>query len=607
MKQVFKITKWLSSYDIHLLPLTILRAFTNSLLPFVEVFWSTKIIQMILDNNLEYTLLSKYLIYMVLSFILKRVIDATLTYIIDVRISNVSLQLNKDVHLKSLSLDFETLERPESLQMVQTAKEAQNAMGGVQAWYRVIQLLIENAFTVVFSVAISINLLVQVTQIPVDSFASFVGSYWGSIVILISITLNLFLQSKFSTKMNSYFLSLTKGNITTNRQSAYLSFLIADNYNFGKVVRLYDMGEMLEDKVEVFHQESKKMYMKWYDKTGNVGFVSQIVNGLLSVPLYIVVIVRAFFGVFPAGQIALYIQALSQLFSGITNIITQYSNIIAMCECFETYISFSELPSYQTTGNLHLEKREDYNFNITFENVSFKYPGSETYALKDVNYTFDLHTKLAIVGTNGAGKTTFIKLLCRLYQPTSGVIKLNGIPIDRYSFKEYVDLLSVVFQDFQLLALPIGDTIASSKRYDKDRILDIIDEVGMGTFLNKHEKGLDTYLYKSNEAGIEVSGGEAQKLAIARALYKDGAYVILDEPTAALDPISEYEIYKNFDSMVKDKTSIYISHRMSSCRFCDHILVMDGGEIIQQGHHDTLVKEDGLYQKMWSAQADYYQ
>ena len=213
---------------------------------------------------------------------------------------------------------------------------------------------------------------------------------------------------------------------------------------------------------------------------------------------------------------------------------------------------------------------------------------------------------MALVGQNGAGKTTLIKLLCRLYEPTEGTITLNGIDIWKYNYEEYTRAFSVVFQDFAMFSLPVGENIAASSAVDEERAWEVLEEVELAERVRKMKDGLKTQLYNNNGAGVDVSGGEAQRLAIARALYKDAPFVILDEPTAALDPIAEAQIYENFNEMVKNKTAIYISHRMSSCKFCDRIVVLDTGSIAEMGTHDTLLAENGIYVRLYQTQAQYY-
>lgn len=216
--------------------------------------------------------------------------------------------------------------------------------------------------------------------------------------------------------------------------------------------------------------------------------------------------------------------------------------------------------------------------------------------------------RLAVVGMNGSGKTTFIKLLCRLYDPTEGVILLNGVDIRKYDYDEYLSIFSVVFQDFRLFAFSLGQNVAAAAEYIGEKAADCLREAGFEGRLSKMLKGLDTNLYQDfDPEGVEISGGEAQKIAIARALYKDAPFMVLDEPTAALDPVSEYEVYRKFSEISSGKTAIYISHRLASCRFCDKILVFHEGSIVQYGTHEALlVQAGGKYADQWNAQARYY-
>ena len=238
----------------------------------------------------------------------------------------------------------------------------------------------------------------------------------------------------------------------------------------------------------------------------------------------------------------------------------------------------------------------------------FQYPNTDTYVLKHVNLKFKVGEKLAVVGMNGSGKTTFIKLMCRLYDPTEGEILLNGVNIKKYDYNEYMSIFSVVFQDFRLFSFSLGQNVSASASYDREKVIECLKKAGFAERLNSLPNDLDTFLYKDIDAeGVEISGGEAQKLALARALYKNTPFIILDEPTAALDPISEYEVYSKFNEIAGTKTSIYISHRLASCRFCDKIAVFHEGEIIQIGSHEELLADSkGKYYELWNAQAQYY-
>ncbi len=255
-----------------------------------------------------------------------------------------------------------------------------------------------------------------------------------------------------------------------------------------------------------------------------------------------------------------------------------------------------------------VEKRDDNEYYVEFKDVSFKYPNTDIYALRHVNIKFKVGEKLAVVGMNGSGKTTFIKLLCRLYDPTEGEILLNGVNIKKYDYQEYMSIFSVVFQDFQLFSFSLGQNVAASAEFDREKVLACLEKAGFGERLEAMPKGVETSLYKNFDSdGVEISGGEAQKIALARALYKDAPFIILDEPTAALDPVSEYEVYSKFDEIAGDRTAVYISHRLASCRFCDKIAVFHEGAVIQTGSHEELLADTGgKYYQLWNAQAQYY-
>ncbi|MCI9338598.1 MAG: ABC transporter ATP-binding protein [Lachnospiraceae bacterium] len=246
--------------------------------------------------------------------------------------------------------------------------------------------------------------------------------------------------------------------------------------------------------------------------------------------------------------------------------------------------------------------------DIVFRNVSFRYPHSDIYALRNVNLRLRAGEKTAIVGENGSGKTTLVKLLCRLYRPASGSILLNGRDIWDYPYEEYTGYLAAVFQDFSLFAFSLAENVAGTKEYDIERVLAALEKAGLSELVAGYAKGIGQPLFHDFcEEGVDVSGGEAQKLAIARAVYKDARIMVLDEPTAALDPYAEYEIYENFGRIVQGKTVLFVSHRMSSCRMCDKIIVMRAGEAVQCGtHQELLADENGTYSRLWNAQAKYY-
>lgn len=322
---------------------------------------------------------------------------------------------------------------------------------------------------------------------------------------------------------------------------------------------------------------------------------------------YAFVCMKAWAGAFGIGGITQYVGAITNFSAGITLLVRTIGRIYNNAPFIRTCYEFLDLPNQMRQGSLPVEKGPEQH-SIEFRDVSFKYPAAETWALHHVSMKFKVNQRLAVVGQNGSGKTTFIKLLCRLYDPTEGQILLDGIDIREYNYEEYLSIFSVVFQDFQLLAFSLGENVAAKGTYNPVLAEQCLRQVGFGDRLDLMPNGLESRLGRNfDPQGVEVSGGEAQKIAIARALYKNTGLMVLDEPTAALDPAAEQEIYQHFNTLTKDRTTVYISHRLSSCRFCDQILVFDQGSIIQQGTHDQLLaEEDGKYAELWNAQAQYY-
>ena len=324
--------------------------------------------------------------------------------------------------------------------------------------------------------------------------------------------------------------------------------------------------------------------------------------------IYVFTCLKAWGGAFDVGSITQYVGAATAMVTNVFALTDLLGIMKTNAPYLEKTFEFLDIPNAMYQGSLTTEKRADRQYEVEFKDVSFKYPGSDIWALRHVNMKFKVGKRLAIVGENGSGKTTFIKLLCRLYDPQEGQILLNGIDIRKYKYDDYMNIFSIVFQDFQLICQPLGNNVAGSMKYDRERVEKALIDAGFGDRLASLEKGLDTFVYKNlTEDGVDVSGGEAQKIAIARALYKDAPFIILDEPTAALDPIAEAEIYSKFNDIAGDKTAIYISHRLSSCKFCDEIAVFHEGAVIQHGTHAELVADEtGKYYELWNAQAQYY-
>lgn len=307
-------------------------------------------------------------------------------------------------------------------------------------------------------------------------------------------------------------------------------------------------------------------------------------------------------------NIVRYAGGIWQMVQAITDLLASWDFLHINRTRMEEFFTYLDLPEKKKKGTIPVQKRRDGRFLIEFRNVSFRYPGTKDYVLKNMNLRFEIGERVALVGANGSGKTTFVKLLCRLYDPTEGIILLNDVDIRKYRYEEYMRLFSVVFQDFQIFSFRLGEYIAGSPNVDSERALDAANRAGLSGLLSQMPDGLNTMIGKDfSEEGFLISGGEAQRLAMARAIYKDAPFVILDEPTAALDPVEENEIYTRFHEIIGNKTALFISHRLSACHFAKEILVFENGNIVQRGSHQELHCIPGLYQRMWQAQAKYYQ
>lgn len=332
------------------------------------------------------------------------------------------------------------------------------------------------------------------------------------------------------------------------------------------------------------------------------------ISDLSGLIVYLFTSIQAFMGLITIGQVVTYASSIIRFSSQAANLATCLGSSERMLLLCADQAKYMNLGKRKYEGTIPVEKRRDNKFKVQFEHVSFRYPGTDTDIIRDLNLEFTIGERMAIVGKNGSGKTTFIKLLCRLYDVTEGCIKVNDVDIRKYDYQEYCNLFSVVFQDFRMFAISVGENVAASVDVDQQRALDALDRAGLGERIRELPDGLDTYVGTDfNQSGVNFSGGEKQKMAIARAIYKNAPFIIMDEPTAALDPESECEVYTGFDRMVGSKTALYISHRLASCRFCQDILVFDKGQVVQRGSHEELERQDGLYRELWNAQAQYYE
>lgn len=444
-----------------------------------------------------------------------------------------------------------------------------------------------------------------------------IGLVWDSIVrvaagnrsawLLLLLPVGIWVSAGCAVKIEALYLACQdKISEACLHRDRYMDYL--ENYENGKETRIYGLGHLMLSRMMKAHDFTAVGLEEDARKSLPYNTAMNLSETVSDVLLRCIFACAAVAGRISVGSVIQCRDSVNNMMCACQEVGFILSSMYGNSKYLERYFSFLDLKGEMKTGCIPVEKRMDGAYRIEFEHVSFRYPGSSSYALKDINLKFEIGEKLAVVGMNGSGKTTFIKLLCRLYDPTEGRILMNGIDIRRYEYEEYLRLFSVVFQDFKLFSFTLGENVAVAEEYGEKEAVQALEKAGLTEFLEKQPKGLSTVLYREfDPKGLEISGGEAQKIALARAVCKGAPFVLLDEPTAALDPLAEYEIYKRFNDLVADRTTVYISHRMSSCRFCGDIAVFHEGRLIQRGSHEELIEQkDGKYYELWNAQAQYY-
>lgn len=510
---------------------------------------------------------------------------------------------------KMLDMDYSAIDKAETYEKLSWVEQSENWGGmGMYKVYWHYERLLEEVFKLIGGIALSAALFKTMIPEPAGKLALLnhpiclwllLGCMIGAAAVNSSV-------EKRCQDLNNQCSELAKQG---NRVHFFMHEF-AINRKRDLDIRMYRQEKSCIDFFNSNHYYDTKSYFAELAR-GTVGALTALqaaLPGLFMGIVYLYVCLKAWAGAFDVGMIAQYAGAVTALSGAVTGIFMTAAEAGGNAYYLKEVFRFLDIPNQMYQGSLTVEKRRDRNYEIEFQDVSFRYPGAETYALRHVSFRFQVGRRMAVVGQNGSGKTTFIKLLCRLYDPTEGVILLNGIDIRKYDYREYMSVFSVVFQDFQLLSVALAKNVAAGEAFDRERVLECLQKAGLAEMTEKLPKGIDTNIGKDfEEDGIWVSGGEGQKIAIARSLYRDAAFIILDEPTAALDPVAEYEIYSKFNEIVGDRTAVYISHRLSSCRFCDEILVFHEGKMIQQGSHEELLaKPEGKYAQLWDAQAKYY-
>lgn len=597
----------LHTYTPGLIRAKTVSAVIEGLFPFVSIWFSAQIINELMGEKRQGVFLGYILAITGIHFLFSMIKNVS-DKVGDEKEADMWNQFRKIFTDKQLSMDYADLENQEIQKQKQKAEENLFMFGnglGQLVWNS------SDLARVVTGIIASVSLTVSLFK--AKSGNEVMDSWlWIPAILAVMILLG-YVYYLLEKKENHVFAKWTEGTVWFNRTFQFFGHELYDNTRRAKDVRIYGQEKMAEREFEKMeaHNEEDNAYL---NKMSSYKGFTYLAKGSGSALCYLFVVTKAALGAFGTGSIVQYVGAFTELANHVGFLMLSYLENRIYTEHLEKLFEYLDLPNNKYQGKLPVEKNffcndGENDYEIEFRNVSFKYPGSDTYVLNHINTRLSIGKKQAFVGTNGAGKTTFVKLLCRLYDPTEGEILLNGIDIKKYDYEEYMSLFAFVFQDFKLFSFTLGQNIAANKNYDRNRVEECIKKVSFYDRYLAMEEGLDTYLYQDiSEKGLEISGGEAQKIALARALYKGTPMIVLDEPTAALDPFAEARVYEDFSLMVEHKTAIYISHRLSSCRFCDEITVFDSGRIVQKGTHAELVKDKtGQYFALWNAQAKYYQ
>ncbi|MDE7222579.1 MAG: ABC transporter ATP-binding protein/permease [Acetatifactor sp.] len=588
--------KMYHAYNPKYFPLRFLQIVFKNISPYFNLWMSSEIVTALCESRERqeiYFLIGVTLLGNFLAQVSEAALGRSVQIALEVLENNEAAAFNR----KTLSLDYDKLENPEYrlLRRKITENAQVNFYGVVYMRYNVEDLL-SHIVNILFSLALFTEMVSLIATVPFHWLGLVLFAAMAGFLAVTSLSL-----VRTGKKLSATWVSLGDQMLRENRFDKGHSTLGLDN----RIYRQQDIVTRLLNKLNADH-------LKAFSDVNMKGFIlttpASVMSKLSELCTYLVICFYCTLGAFPVGSVIKYVGYLGKVSESIGGLFYAMHSL-RNNECFlDTYLDFFDIRNDMYQGSLAVEKRSDKKYDVSFRNVSFKYAGCEEYVLKNINLDLKVGERLAIVGMNGSGKTTFIKLLCRLYDPTEGEICMNDFNVRKYDYRQYLNIFSVVFQDYNLLALPLGNNVASAAVWDSVKAERLLYEVGFGQRYEEMPRKLETPLYKNfDEDGVNISGGEAQKIALARALYKDAPFIILDEPTAALDPVAEAEIYSKFDEIVGDKTAIYISHRLSSCRFCDRIAVFDRGRIVQTGtHEELLADEKGKYYELWQAQAQYY-
>lgn len=570
--------------DKVILVLFFMHTIIASIFPLFAIYFPKLIIDTLLKDNVD----TNYLITIIIGFIFLTALFGFLeTYLNNLgttRLTFIRIKILYDQFAKINNLDYHYTENPQFLDEHDDSFHSTSGNDvGFEGSMRKLFTLGAKIFTCLIYIIIITSL---------------------SYLILIAQVISLLIAILISNAVKRYRYQKKEELANASRKIDYYSNITHD-FGYGKDIRLYEFQDRIINNYDYEIKSYVSVYKKIKNKEYLLGFIDLLFVLISDAVLYYLLITKVLDGM-TLANFSMYLLASIALSTLLKSVGEDISYIIGEGQYINDYYNFMDHEYNEPT--LGLPKVDNDTLEIEFKNVSFKYPNTDKWIFKDLNLHIKKGEKLAIVGVNGAGKTTLVKLLLRFFKPTSGEILVNGVNAQSYDKNQYQEMFAPVFQDINILAFTIRENITLGLSNDEERIWDCLDKVGLKEKVQNLKNGLDTMMLKYiEEDGVVFSGGENQKLVIARALYKGGNMIILDEPTAALDALAEKEIYENFNRLIQDKTAIFISHRLASTKFCDKIALFGEEKLLEYGTHDELMAAQKDYYHMFVVQGKYYQ
>ena len=576
--------------------------------PYITIYCTGLVITALTENQ-SFNQIIKYVLIATVSTLVIDVIIRTVNRKALIMLNSCYEKHSALLSRKALELDYAKAESSSVQELRGKIEENANNGNGLTWVADCAAEMISNVFSVAVAIVMISGMVFSKSSTPLTGFMAFVDSPLFAILLMAFCIVAIVISVRYQGLSEKKKFDIFNRAVKFNPILEYYNQKYLNESESGKDVRIFNVKALINEEIdEKIYKPIISMRKDVFKLWATIGQVSNILANVLGGLVYLFVGLKALAGAFGAGKIVEYYGAITKLISSCTTIAGDVGYLRANNIQLKQELEYLNLVSDMENGTRTVDGIDPAKAVFEFHNVSFAYPETEQMILKNFSMKIESGEHLAVVGMNGSGKSTMIKLLCRLYDPTEGKITLNGIDIREFDYAEYLKLFAIVFQDFKLLAFPVGENVACSDEYDEERVWKCLEMAGVKERVEEFPKKLKQSVYKLYEKdGIDLSGGEEQKIAIARALYKDAPFVILDEPTAALDPIAESEIYSRFNEIAGNKTTVYISHRLSSCRFCSRIVVFDNGAVIQEGTHEELLENPaGKYSELWNAQAQYY-